>query len=198
MKGITRIMAVLAFSGWASGTLAGAITTFTDRVLWEAAVIGSITTDPFDNDIGSSELFGGPPIVFDSWVTSEINNGSGFQCNFVGGGNYNGCVGVSGDIAKWTFPGMGNAFGFDYISQSSLDITITYDGFPDAFVTTPAAGGFFGLISDGMEFSMITFTGGGSFDIDNLSFNHRHGVPIPSTLALFTLGLAGLVARRKA
>jgi PEP-CTERM motif len=192
MKMIRCGFAVLVLSGCIGSANAGLITTYTDRTTWEANVTGTITTDPFDNDIGDPSV-SGPPIEFDSGVLSEGNNKSGEQCNYVDTGIYVGCVGLDGDTIKWTLPGVGNAFGFDLPGLSvPLSITIMYDGFPDAVVTTPTSG-FFGLVSDGMSFNMITFTEGLRFTIDNLSFNHA--VPLPSTLALFALGLLALCRR---
>jgi len=189
-----------------------AISFFTDRPSWEAAIgAATIITDPFDNPIADADV-----IIFDSGVVSTGLNGPGdLDQNEVVGGEYAGNVDkdavFSYEKITWDFPHAISGFGADFgtgvaaaCTGEFLLIISNFEGGGDMTIDlatemgTPCTG-FFGVVSSSL-FQTVTYTtgtGGGALNefwtMDDLSFAATAGVggellPI-NTTALLIAGL---------
>jgi hypothetical protein len=184
---------------------ANAVTIYTDRTTWEAAVAG-FNTETFDNTIANANS-----IVLDNGIVSTANPGllqSGLNnVDSSTAGRYVGRVGVNNpshpDSIDWTLTGATNGFfgDFGFLNANGL---ITLGGFDGgAPITIDIAsiigsGGGFGIVGDA-NFSAIRWSTQDQseyFSIDNFSVAT---VPEPGTVALLGGGLlaAGLIRRRK-
>jgi len=162
-----------------------AITFFTDRPSWEAAIgAAMITNDPFDNDIASADV-----IIFDSGVVSTgLGGASGAALNEVESGDYEGVVDKDGvnayESIEWDFPNPIIGFGADYTSACSGEILLiisNFEGGGDMTVRiddhlSSDCDGFFGIVSSS-SFQSVRYTsdaGTGAlverWFMDNLSF----------------------------
>jgi hypothetical protein len=188
-----------------SGT-ASAVTVFTDRGLFEAAV-GPLTTETFDNPIATA-----PTIMFDGGITStKSSDGIPPTLNRVDSGVFSGFV-ARDDFRNisFTFPTPIFAFGADFSDLESLFVSGLFDSSSQTLSVSNAIGGssgFFGLFSSS-AFTQILFTtnagvvlfpggsplGGDSFDVDNLSVSSAaiSAVPIPGALPLFAAGIGAM------
>ena len=160
-----------------------AVTFFTDRPSWEAAVAGApITDDPFDNNIANANV-----IIFDSGVVST-GVGSNPTINRVIGGVYDGHVDKNDALAyesiTWNFPNPITGFGADFATACSggfLVIISDFEGAGDMTVKIDDhlpgdCFGFFGIVSSS-SFQSVTYTSGTGgpataefWNMDDLSF----------------------------
>lgn len=189
-----------------SGT-ASAITVFSDRTLFEAAV-GPLTTETFDNTIGTA-----PTIMFDGGITStKSSDGIPPTLNRVEFGVFSGFV-ARDDFRNisFTFPDPIFAFGADFKDVESLFVSGLFDNSNETLSisdTIAGSAGFFGLSSSN-AFTQILFTtnagvvlfpggsplGGDSFDVDNLSVSTSAAVspvPLPAALPLLAAGIGAM------
>lgn len=165
------------------------------------------TSDSFTGDIAA-----GLSITFASGVVSTAAGGSFLSGpapvppNQVTGGEFVGAVDGDGDLAPltltWTFPFPVIGVGMDMRDLNQLDATVVGSNqvFDTGTVSTGA--GFFGFVDIMAPFDQIQFsvqlpqTRRDEFFADNLIFASAataQAVPEPGTLALFGLGLAGLL-----
>ncbi|MCL6433929.1 MAG: PTPA-CTERM sorting domain-containing protein [Leptolyngbyaceae cyanobacterium HOT.MB2.61] len=203
----------LAIAGAALLTLtipgmAQAVTFFTNRPDWEAAV-GRFTTETFDTPVANASV-----ITFSTGVTSTGLGGS--ILNEIGGGTYQGRVDTSGNFPgrfreiRWVFPKPVFGLAADWIdvaTGSGLTVSGNFDGsgiqtisFRDR-LGSPGTG-FLGIIG-AASFSELVFReevpvfgdiGDEFFQVDNLSTTV---VPIPALLpGLIGLGM-GIWRKRK-
>ncbi|MDF1555629.1 MAG: PEP-CTERM sorting domain-containing protein [Deferrisomatales bacterium] len=199
----------LILLGQWSGALAGAgcgdaqaLTIYTERGAWEAAVNGPLVNDDFEYSIFSTN----PSITFESGVVSSTLSGD----NSVGAGRHLGGVDINQPLT-WSFPWPVFAFGFDVSSLwQGTNITGEFDGIGKQVInvgasfqlsTTGNYNSFIGIVGDS-QFNAVIFEGYLSQDhflVDNLAFTARP-VPEPGTMILLSTGLVGLAGatrRRK-
>jgi len=190
-----------------------AVTTYTDRALWEADLktLGATRTDnAFGTDITASS-----EITFGSGVKSKNEGGDPcFACgdNSVdSGGTFKNVLGgdefVPSPTNTWTFPSAIRGFGAVWLGAEpgSLQVTINDGDGDPTFLIGDIIGsgtGFLGFIGMG-DFSSVVFSNadanGIAYDARNLSF--ATVVPLPAGLplmaaALLALGLIGRRAKR--
>lgn len=203
---INKALLLTTFCAASSSSFAVAI--FTDRLAWEAAVSGTITTDTFSNDINNASS-----ITLDTGITSSY--ASTGPANQVTNGVFQGFVNQTGQIDlewDWDFSSIGNitAFGADFARlnvPNGLKVTGDFDGLGDQTISIVNAigggSGFFGLVGN-VSFNTIIWSsndGSGTssgefFEIDNFSFTAH--APEPSAFFLLGAGIAGLgFLRRK-
>jgi hypothetical protein len=195
------------------------IMTFTDLTSFQAAVLSGSTTqtDTFSNDIPQSQT-----IVFDSGVSSTNLDSIFFNDNSVSGGRYNNAIDTTpaqgATLITLDFGGPISAFGFDFFgvqdsgnttNSTTVQVSINDGMTVQDFVLFDLAGvssGFAGFVLDSpvssASFSAFAPAGAGFdvFQLDNLVFADvpAGSVPVPATITLFGLGLAGLGwSRRK-
>ena len=203
------VVALVLASGIASAT-----TVFTDRTLFEAAV-GPLTTETFDNSIGTAST-----IVFDGGITStKSSDGIPPTLNRVELGVFSGFV-ARDDFRNISFTFLNPifAFGADFRDVESLFVSGLFDNTNEKLSisdTFAGSSGFFGLSSTS-SFTQILFTtnagvvlfpggsplGGDSFDVDNLSVSSSAAispVPIPAAFPLLAAGISamGIMGWRK-
>ncbi|NOX35345.1 MAG: PEP-CTERM sorting domain-containing protein [Deltaproteobacteria bacterium] len=202
----TLIAKVFAWFGFFSAVMLGlaqsqvfAVTIYTDRVNWEAAATGVLTTDDFAYSISSADS-----IIFSSGVKSTRNS---TNANTVNGNSYVGQV-TGTSTLSWEFPWEVSAFGFDVVSiNNGTRITGDFDGtgnqsiIPGILSGSTYYNGFVGIIGES-DFNSVLFTGSltDMFVIDNLSFNRNAStVPEPAAILLFGSGILGIagVSRKK-
>ncbi len=188
---------------------ADALTLFTDRAAWEAAIAGAtITTDPFDNNIAQ-----GQSITLDSGIISTNSDPVRFDDNSVSGGIYLNATdgdGIGGsETITWDFPEPISAFAADFTNVDDGDLTLTgnFDGTGDVTLTVfdeiGGEDGFLGIVGEA-NFSSIVFgnntTSADVFQIDNASFatqSTSESVPEPSSIiAVAMLGSGLLLTKR--
>jgi len=205
MKKTIALCAVAALTGSANA----ALTIFTDRAEWEAAVGGGIFTEDFNSldaqiipdggtlDTGLLQITrDGSPNGGDGLL--EIEPGTNF-------GNIDGTTFISGETGAAPhervdieFSGQSIfAFGADWFSPFSGD-GIALEVGNELILLDSVAGfdvGFVGFVSDSATFSQISIVG----NPDDLTFqelwsadNFSYAIPAPSALAL--LGMSGLLA----
>lgn len=193
---------LLSFAFAAQSAEAGFVV-FTDRTAWVNAVSGTITTDPFDNDIARSNQF-----TFDSGVVSTLQVDNG-QPHEVIGGTYTTGVNNAEFLTTWDFPSLISGFGGDFTSTTSfgkLQVTGNFNGVGDETVVfsdflSGDGDGFLGIVSM-VPISSVLWSAPDreQWYVDNLSFVAVSPVPEPSTFALLSIGgiaLVGYGARRK-
>ena len=191
-----------------------AVSLFTDRTTWQAAINSVDPTASFMNDGFGNVIAQAQSITFDSGVISTNSTAPDpiFDDNSVMGGVYENTVDTDGNdgspLIDWTFPMAILGFGADFgtAANTLLDanetvITGNFDGSGD--ITVTPSNGFFGIIGTS-PFSSIRFSNqdAASFDVftlDDLVFakpgrsNPPPAVPEPSTIVLLGSGLAGLI-----
>lgn len=181
---------------------AHAVTVFTDRASWEAAVTG-ISTDPFDNVIT-----GGPLVVLDSGIESTQLGTIRPGQNSVSEGLFNAELGNAFGIftsIQWDFPSGIRAFGADFNAFDHHGIRGNFDGLANqTFALSQSIGfSFFGIVGDA-SFSTVSFLEidgnlGTGIQIDNAS-SATGLAPIPEpghSLLLVALGAGLLVVYRR-
>lgn len=203
--GVTTIAAATLLS-----VPAHAVSLFTDRTAWEAALGGAaLTEDGFDTPIAQAAS-----IAFDSGVISAgIGGAPGSHDNSVGGGVYLNRIDSEDpfngfESITWTFPSPVFAFGADWIEVAGgevLTVTADFDGTgPETvnFGTELGNTGFLGFvgladftaITFGTAFPDPEFTEG--FSVDNLAFASAGGDTAGLPLLLSGLGALALLRRR--
>jgi hypothetical protein len=185
---------------------ADAVQIFTDRTQWEAAVTalgGSLTKDPFENDIASALS-----ITFDSGVVSTLSDPSGldFSDNRVEGGAYHSAVegdsGYASRLITWEFPFPIFAVGMDFfeVTADRLQIDANFDGTGvqqfEVFSSIGGKNGFLGFIGTS-AFSDLIFSDSISltdaFGGRNLAFAAAvAAVPEPASFFLTGVGLIAM------
>jgi len=184
---LNKLIPLLAFSALLLVPIvaqdAFAVSFFTDRPSWEAAVAGAtITDDPFDNDIATADV-----IIFDSGVVST-GVGSNPTFNQVISGHYEGHVDKDDVLAyesiTWDFPSPIIGFGSDFLTGCDgefLVIISDFEGAGDMTVNLDDhlpgnCDGFFGIVSSS-SFQLVTYTSGTGglasaefWTMDDLSF----------------------------
>lgn len=170
----------------------------------------AIGTAPTTSDSFTGDIAAGLSITFTSGVVSSVAGGSFLSGpapvppNQVTTGEFVGAVAGSGNNAPltltWTFPFPVIGVGMDMRDLNQLDATVVGSNqvFDTSTVSTGA--GFFGFVDVMTPFEQIQFsvqlpqTRRDEFFADNLIFAAAAvAVPEPGTLALFGLGLAGLL-----
>lgn len=210
------LLASLLLSSPAFATTAFVDTTF-DRSAWEAAA-GSVTTDPFDNDIAQSDV-----LDFDSGIQSVAQGSKDSPEHYVLGGVFSGTLRTSIATASgyltftWDFGEPVTAFGADFFSITGggrvTSVQGTFDAGLEAFdLRTLFEGdggvdqGFFGLTS-AVPFTSITLILLGtidrndSFTVDNVAFAPEPGRTASAAALLLLAGLGlwfGRATRRRA
>lgn len=185
-----------------------ALTIYTSRAAWEAAVGSTFAEQNFDTYTTGTSYQSAPVDVGDFSVSMSGSN-FGFIWHNIGpvssGNNVNGTPQINaatGDVGGTTlaFDSAITAFGANWAGISdSRTTSIVIDG-----VATPIPnlnGGFWGLTSDTPFTSLLLrLTAGAAdgFGIDDVVYTSGAStVPEPGTLALLGLGLAGLAVARK-
>ena len=203
---------ILMLSAVLVATPSQALQIFTDRALWQDAVSGAITTDPFDNPIAAAVV-----INLDSGI---VSTGIGSGTQLVDNGVYVAAVDTDGAVSDfesitWDFPYAITAFGADWGETATAEGLLLIGDFDGTGSITinfftelvdNGGTGFLGIIGN-VPFNMITFESGGvpesniineAFYVDNVAFVAATQVPEPATLALLGLGLLGIgFARRR-
>lgn len=200
---------------------AGVITIFTDRSLWDAAVVDFVTEDFESAPLGTL-----PPNTLVSLGSVDFSyTGSAHPDGeplIIDPGNVNGSRELNGIVYETsdgggmslpgpnviTFPYAITAWGADFTNASTqTNLLIEFAGETIEFVDYHSfpGSGFLGMTSD-MPFSTITLdasTGPGAgeaYQLDDLSYSALPQTPEPSSFALLSIGsvaLIGYVVRRK-
>ena len=187
---------------------AHAYTIYTNRIAWEAALsTAPIVTDTFSNSIASAQsitLDSGivstnsiPPILPNPPFNNSVSDGAYHNATQAGAGN------SASNTITWVFPFYQTAFGADFTSTNSNGLTLigNFDGTGDQTIivnnTIGGEDGFLGVVG-GAPFDSIILSNASTildeFSIDNASLGT---IPVPGTLALLGVGLAGLAAARR-
>ena len=188
-----------------------AVTVFTDRPSWEAAVGGGFATEDFDG-VAPYNMGPGPNAagLIDIFITGA-DAGSNAIID-VGGGNhlYQGDVDTSSGripsiVFLGTFPLGISGFGADWVdtlTAGQLTVTIESDtiNFSDYLVFP--GDGFLGFVADA-PFTTATFgtesaDGVELFDMDNISINAFSATPTPVDSSMLLLSIvAGLMCLKR-
>lgn len=196
---------------WLLGLAApgSAVTIYTNRTAWEAALSGRlIVTDTFSNPISSAQTItfdsgivstnSGPavlPNTFKNNSVSEVVPGTNVYDNATQAGS-----GTASNTVTWLFPTAVTAFGADFFGAGANRLSLNGDfdgtGLQSLIVNTTIGGsdGFLGVIGTTSFTSIILgnpLTQVDSFSIDNASF-----APVPSPLPLLGASLAYGWSRR--
>ena len=178
--------ALLLFIALVLAPRARALTVYTDRTLWEEAVVGPVYTESFDLPEQIVPTFAGGVLhtpafdiligqVHESWISQGLFHGDVHPLE------PNGL-----DAIVFNMPGV-SAFGVDVLSvEDSLPLGFDVDG--QLFF---ASVGFFGVTSESSLGSSITIRGGSAprfFNLDNVSL-----APVPEPEGLAVLTVAALV-----
>ena len=212
-----RLALLLASPVFVSDALA--VTVYTNRADWQAAVAVSVTTETFSTDQANAMLLSFPTGLSSTGFGGDDTNGVGVMVPQT----YTGRVDTDSDYGEadvferieWTFPQPIFAFGADFTDVASgegLQLSGDFDGTGDVtfdFLAElgPGATGFFGVVGLG-PFTSITFTsrtgdpavpglptsGLERFEVDDASWAV---VPEPGTSTLLLLGLAGIGHRQR-
>ncbi len=219
-----RLICALAVALAGFGGSAGAVVVFTDRVAWEAALTGTLTTETFSTnmDPGAINMILDTGIITEQTGSASVAPGLPHQAvfadNSIGSSVFAGFVNQDGPIGSeltWTMPGPISAFGADFYDLNGspgLTVTADFDGTGLATISIGqllGSSGFFGIIGDAAFSSLIwrSNDGGGTgsgeaFRMDNFAFNAvltPTPVPLPAAFPMLLVGLAGLglVGRRR-
>ena len=183
---------------------------FTDRAEFESK-LSTFEVDGFDSLTSRGQ---------GTYSSSLISySGSMYGCTTDGGGANTGCnfsssFDVPGNEWLWTYNSSGSfttsydvsAFGFDYASTISPYIVNSLN--LNGVTSSDLSSGFFGVISDdnsliGNQFIMSWNASSNYLGYDNVILStdvftgqKPSGIPEPSTLAIFALGILGLASRK--
>ena len=205
---LKRAAFAFAICSFLTASAHSAVVTYSDRGTWESAA-GSVTTEDLNTaTVGTSFI----STTLDLGDFTVLRTGTGFSGQIASGGagfNIDGTTFGRVDTGSFigdlviTFDSAISAFGLDVDAwnDSTLRTTVLLDGVTDVPVTTQSGQGsrFFGFTSDS-AFNEVRFVGdvGDSWGFDNIAYSSDSGsVPVPATLALFGIGLAGLGYRRR-
>lgn len=214
---LATVAAVAAFAITASSPASAAVTVYTDRAAFLAALSGAaVETDGLGEDVAA-----GATISLPLGITSANSLGNRLPGdNAVSGGALtNGLAGnglLASGLNELLLPGGVTAFGADFegvggdlplLDDTSIIASVVVDGVAQSFDLQSLFGGsgegFFGLISDGHDLGSLLLTAGSgarnAFAVDDIAIAGAVAVPLPASFPLMTTGIAfvlGLSGRR--
>lgn len=175
------------------GAPAQAYTVYTSLAAWQAALSSYIiSTDPFSNTIGSSQV-----ITLDSGIVSTNsgpitlpNSFDNNSVNVVTSGAYDNAVqagsGTASNSINWQFPTAVVAFGADFIGAGAGRLTLEGDfdgtGVQSLSVNNMIGGpnGFLGVIGTA-PLTSVTF-GNPQTTLDGFAIDNAYFAPVPGPL----------------
>lgn len=222
MTTCSKTLLALSLASATSLASAGAITTFSDRTVFDAAV-GATTLETFTDtyhfpipgaSLGTSSSFGSlkagdikAGAVYstpnDNNVSFNIDAGGGFDGGFLDGSH------DSPESLTISYSPLVSAFGFDTNNfMGGFNLTINFASGPaySRYFDAVDSMSFFGFKSSLADITSVLVSGSGDlgfdFAIDNHAFTSAGAasvgnVPEPASLALIGIGLAGFAARRR-
>lgn len=184
-----------------------AVTVYTDRAAWEAAVGGTFSEQNF-NSFTTGTSYQTVPVNVGDFSVSMTGSDFGFIWHNIGpdstGNNVNGTPQINaatGDVGGTTlaFTSAIYAFGGNWAGISdgrttSLDIDGTDFAIPNL------NGGFWGVVSDApfsSSFLQLTAGAADGFGLDNVVYANAATVSTPGTMAAAAVALGLLVGLRR-
>ncbi|MCB1703312.1 MAG: hypothetical protein KDI17_00525 [Halioglobus sp.] len=222
MKTFVRCIAVLYFAGCAGGAQA-LVTSYDNLSDWTVALgNAAVVSDPFDNDIGQGGAITFDSGVLSTvWGLFLFDNSVSLG-SFHMAVSPEGVYATPYNDWFFPHPVFAFGFDFSEVAPGLASVVIDDGSGPDSFElyavgtgnassagsANPASvapgpsvyllgySGFAGFVSDSGSFSAVRFYNQApgtldAYNLDNLVFATR--VPTPGTLALFSLGIAGLL-----
>lgn len=203
------VACVLAVSG-----LASALTTYNDEATFLAAA-GPLDMESFEgltatNNISQANSFALPGFVVSHPGTPDMgvfNTTPGWGGHATDGSNYINYQSSGGETLTFNFTSAIDSFGInvtDWGDFGSGSLTFSNDAGDSATMALAPLGDdnefFFGAIS-AFDFTVVELTNsiaGEAYSFDEVYYGQAGGdIPLPSTITLLALGLAGLAVRRR-
>jgi hypothetical protein len=195
-----------ALSLLATASFGAALTTFTDRASFEAA-LSSFAVEDFNGVAGQPSILNSPlsvgDLVLEVTGTSQGGGRNAIDAPPVQFGDIDGTTLVNlalfdpGATLTITVGFAVTALGFD---EGGLNQGVVQAGAAGMTALIPSDPSFFGIVSDTpfTEFTLVDPSGGEGFRIDNVTYGSVNPIPLPAPALMLLSAIGGLTVLRRA